>query len=235
MNQDQTKLLLRYKDRSVFRHSILAKYVIYDLENGNSIDIANKTELWLCIWSPKSDSIAYVRNDNNVYYYDLNTNVESKLTTDGLVENESGVIYNGIADWVYEEEVFSSVNGLWFSPNGTYLAMIHLDDTHVQKFTYPLYGEPGDLEHQYPSGITLRYPKSGTKNPTVELRVVNTEDLTAKYKVIPVPNQIGDEPILGSVTWINDLYLAPMWLNRRQNKVEIDRCNAATVFCLTVS
>ena len=29
-----------------------------------------------------------------------------------------GTVFNGIADWVYEEEVISDTRALWFSPDG---------------------------------------------------------------------------------------------------------------------
>lgn len=235
MNKPQTRLLLRYADRRVFRHSILAKYVIYDLVQDKAIDIANKIELWECIWSPNGDALAYVKQDNNVYYYNVNTGDETQVTTDGLVVDNSGIIYNGISDWVYEEEVFGSKNGMWFSPNGKYLALVHLDDTLVHNFTYHIYGEPGKIEDQYPSEVTLRYPKSGSENPTVVLRVVNVEQFTAPL-VLKAPADLGAEPILGSVSWINDQTVAPMWLNRRQNNAVFITCNITGVnpACLTL-
>ncbi|XP_063699180.1 venom dipeptidyl peptidase 4-like [Culicoides brevitarsis] len=235
MNKQQTRLLLRYADRPVFRHSILAKYVVYDLEQRLAIDVAGQNELWECTWSPTGDAIAYVKQDNNVYYYSLTTKQEMQVTTDGLVVDNSGIIYNGISDWVYEEEVFSTKNGMWFSPNGKYLAMVHLDDTHVHNFTYNIYGAPGTIESQYPAEITLRYPKSGTPNPTVELRVIDLEQFTA-FVTYKAPPALGSEPILGSVSWINDKVFAPMWLNRRQNHALFVSCDAskARADCLTL-
>uniref|UniRef100_A0A336M465 Venom dipeptidyl peptidase 4 n=1 Tax=Culicoides sonorensis TaxID=179676 RepID=A0A336M465_CULSO len=234
MNKPGTRLLLRYGDRQVFRHSILAKYVVYDLVDKKAINVAKEQELWECIWSPRGDAIAYVKQDNNVYVYNIVTENEQQVTFDGKVEDNSGIIYNGISDWVYEEEVFGSKNGMWFSPDGKYLALVHLDDTFVENFTYPIYGQPGNVDNQYPTGVTLRYPKAGTTNPTVELRVVDTDLFTA-MKVYKAPNDIS-EPILGSVSWINQNTVTPMWLNRRQNEAVYMTCNVQNTgtFCLTL-
>lgn len=101
-----------------------------------------------------------------------------QVTSNGL-ENE---IFNGIPDWVYEgernlklensftpginefwiltldlpEEMFSSTQGLWWSPGGRYVAYMESNDTKVHNIEYTWYGE-----NQYPSTISIRYPKVG--------------------------------------------------------------------------
>lgn len=58
-------------------------------------------KLQYCAWSTQNDILSYVY-ENNVYLYDENNAVrERKITEDGI----DGVFYNGVPDWVYEEEV----------------------------------------------------------------------------------------------------------------------------------
>lgn len=40
-------------------------------------------------------------------------------------------MFNGVPDWVYEEEVFSADYALWFSPNGEEIAFLRSDETEV--------------------------------------------------------------------------------------------------------
>lgn len=77
-----------------------------------------------------------------------------QLTTDG-----SNDIFNGVPDWVYEEEVFASNSALWFSPDGKRLAYMRFDDSNTKRITFPYYGVPGALEFQYPRNIAFNYPK----------------------------------------------------------------------------
>ena len=55
-------------------------------------------------------------------------------------------IYNGIPDWVYEEEILGTYKALHSSPRGTSLAFARFDDTRVEEFYYTLYGDPDDPE-----------------------------------------------------------------------------------------
>ncbi|KXJ71904.1 hypothetical protein RP20_CCG019415 [Aedes albopictus] len=223
---DVDKVLIRYASRTVFRHSTLSKFVVLDINSGNTYDVANAEDISVCTVSPNGQSLAYVK-DNNVYYRAviLSTS-EISLTTDGV----PGVIYNGAPDWVYEEEVFGTDSTLWFSADGSHLAMASFDDTDVKEFSYHMYGDPHDPEFQYPEEYKLRYPKVNTTNPTVQLRVMNLAD-TTKWHELPAPEiTVSADHILGTVNWIgNDL--GAIWMNRRQNSATYQRCNVETQVC----
>ena len=51
-----------------------------------------------------------------------------------------GVIYNGIPDWVSEEEVFEDNKALWWSPDGSNLIYGVFNDSLVDSVTLPRYG-----------------------------------------------------------------------------------------------
>ena len=87
------------------------------------------------------------------------------VTTSG----RPGVVFNGVADWVYEEEVLSDTKAIYFSPDGDKLAWIEFNDTDVDVMTITHYGQPGNLQFQYPIQTPLRYPKPGRKNPKVNV------------------------------------------------------------------
>uniref|UniRef100_A0A4W4FPJ3 Uncharacterized protein n=1 Tax=Electrophorus electricus TaxID=8005 RepID=A0A4W4FPJ3_ELEEL len=143
----------------------------------------------------------------NVYVKASPNSPLQQVTTDG----QMNVILNGIPDWVYEEEMFSSNYALWWSPTGKYLAFAKFNDTNVHTIEYPWYGEG-----QYPETIYIPYPKSGTPNPTVRLLVVDTANVSNITEVV-VPSALrARDHYLSTVTWVTDERIAVQWQNRTQ-------------------
>ena len=71
-----------------------------------------------------------------IYAFSLRETAEGndiQLTTSGI----DGVIYNGIPDWVSEEEVFEDNKALWWSPDGSRLVYGVFNDTLVESVTLP--------------------------------------------------------------------------------------------------
>ena len=66
-------------------------------------------------FSPDSNKLAFVRNDNNLYLFDLTNELEEQLTFDGSED-----ILNGHFGWVYEEE-FGTYDSYKWSPNSCLL------------------------------------------------------------------------------------------------------------------
>lgn len=227
---DFTKALIRYDVRTVFRHSSLSKYAIYDTVTSEVHHIADQQEVSICILSPTGQSLAYVK-DNNVYYRASLVgagSTETSLTEDGV----PGVIYNGIPDWVYEEEVFGTDATLWFSPDGQRLAMASFDDRNVKEFSYSVYGSPDDPEKQYPEELRIRYPKVNTTNPTVHLRVKDLTVSGSQWVELPAPVQIvSEDHVLGTVNWANPNVVGVIWTNRRQNIATFQKCQATGGTC----
>ncbi|MBI1900444.1 MAG: DPP IV N-terminal domain-containing protein [Planctomycetia bacterium] len=115
----------------------------------------------LAEFSPDGQRVAFVRN-YDLYVVELATQQETRLTEGG---NE--IVRNGIADWVYYEEVFNrDGRAFWWSENGDYIAFMQFDDSLVGEV--PIVApEPGRpvVERQ-------RYPKAGDPNPRVKVGVV---------------------------------------------------------------
>uniref|UniRef100_A0A671YDT0 Dipeptidyl-peptidase 4 n=1 Tax=Sparus aurata TaxID=8175 RepID=A0A671YDT0_SPAAU len=177
----------------LWRHSFTATYSLYDLETG-----------YVFVFSMYFQ--AYVWN-YNVYVKSAPESKPVQVTING----EYNVILNGIPDWVYEEEMFSSHQGFWWSPGGKHLAYIETNDTEVQIIEYTWYGD-----EQYPSTVLIPYPKPGTPNPVVKLFVVDTNNVTDITEVV-VPAPFGSgEHYLATVTWVTDERIAVQWLKRLQ-------------------
>uniref|UniRef100_A0A8C8E3Z7 Dipeptidyl-peptidase 4 n=1 Tax=Oryzias sinensis TaxID=183150 RepID=A0A8C8E3Z7_9TELE len=157
-------------------------------------------------WAPEGNKLAYVW-ENNVY---IKTSPESP--SQQVTFSKHNDVYNGIPDWVYEEEMFSSNHALWWSPGGKYVAYAEFNDTEVHTIEYSWYGDS-----QYPSTVLIPYPKAGTPNPVVKLFVVDSENVTKTAEVLaPDPFKTVDH-YLATVTWATDNRLAVQWLKRVQN------------------
>lgn len=180
----------------------------YNIDNGNEVQI--------CTFSTRGDSLIYIRN-NTIFYVSPENIVNEtfeQISPDGV----PGVIYYGIPDWVYEEEVLGSDAAAWFSPDGKYLAYASFNDTEVETFTYEIYGD-GKGEYQYPEEVHLKYPKVGTKNPTLGLTIQDVSNLAnSPIHLNNASAEFGFDHVLGTVFWISDTKLGAIWTNRRQNQ-----------------
>ncbi|XP_034032795.1 dipeptidyl peptidase 4 [Thalassophryne amazonica] len=192
----------------VWRHSFRASYSLYDLEKSEFVSGSDiPPDIQYFAWAPEGTKLAFVWS-NNVYVMNSPDSQPQQVTNTGK-ENK---VFNGIPDWVYEEEMFSSSRGLWWSPSGQFVAFAEFNDKGVHTIEYSWYGED-----QYPRTVVIPYPKPGTPNPIVKLFVVNTTNLTDITEVV-VPREIGSsDHYLATVTWVTDQRIAVQWLNRMQN------------------
>lgn len=207
-SQDSSLLLVSYNVSSVWRHSFLASYKIYDVTTLQVTSIADGNQLQNVQWNPANHQIAYVY-ENNIYIINAD-NVASPaiiVTTDGNAEDG---ILNGIQSWVYEEEIFSDFRALWWSSNGNFLSYLRFDESDVPIFYYSLY-----TDSAYPTEASLRYPKAGYPNPKVELKVF---DVSNSSSSLPSLSFGADQTweYISSVQW-NQNALWVQTLNRYQN------------------
>ncbi|KAH8270566.1 hypothetical protein KR018_011616 [Drosophila ironensis] len=213
-------LLLAKNYKKNFRYSFLAEYDLYNLNTSTGpvpLTIQD-SQLFLSMvqWAPVGNALV-INYDRNLYYKKSALEPEIVITSD-----EQAGILNGIPDWVYEEEVFSSNVATWFNPSGTQLAFIKFDDSSTHLINFPYYGDAGDLRYQYPLHQVIAYPKAGSSNPRVQLVMVHLERLVngGDYlTTMPVPPALNTETdyIVTVVSWVDDEDVLSIWMNRIQN------------------
>ena len=167
-------------------------------------------------FSPDSTFIAYTK-DNNLYTYNLKTNKEVKLTTDG-----TKTTLNGYATWVYWEEIFGRATrfrAFWWSPDSKKLAYMRFDESKIQMF--PLYnseGQHGFIEE-------TRYPKSGDPNPEAKIGFVSP----LGGKTVWADFNEKEEQYFGWPEWLMDgSGLMVQWINRGNDNLKLYNVSPAT-------
>ncbi|KAI7815507.1 DPP4, partial [Rhyzopertha dominica] len=234
LSPDQRYLLLAHNYQKVYRYSYIAQFTVIDLETKNTypLSVDNTTLgriMQLAKWGPVDNALFFVHGSNIYYKSNAVSDDVVMLTTDG----QFGFVHNGVPDWVYEEEVLSSNEAMWASPDGKKLAYAKFDDREVRAMTIPFYGEPGSLSSQYTQAAQIRYPKPGTTNPTVTFHVIDLENTTS-VKDLTAPSAFS-EPILSAVSWATNTSVAAIWLNRVQNQSSIISYNVTADTQITVA
>ena len=92
--------------------------------------------------------------ENDIYFVPEGFNKAHRLTT-----KINPNIYNGIPDWIYEEEILAVGTAFWFNSNGEMLVFAQFDDTQVDMQEYPWYGDTIDNSSVYLEQVKIKYPK----------------------------------------------------------------------------
>ena len=194
---DRSKVLWAVNYTKQYRHSYFADYLVQDVATGQTESLVSdsKAEIQYATWSPTSSSqIAFVRG-NNLFIW--KSGKVSQITNNGGPD-----LFNAVPDWVYEEEIFGTNYALWYSPDGEYIAFLSFNETGVETFTIPYFMDNQKTAPSYPRELELRYPKVGTKNPTVAFNLVDTKQLGLSS--VPVSAWPADDLIIGEVAWVTD-------------------------------
>lgn len=228
---DETLMLLREDNEPVWRHSSIARYFVLDSVTNKIFPIVPKDEpegskIQYANWMPHptSNRLAYV------YKNDILMRPDARKVDEDVVVSADGIVdevYNGIPDWVYEEEVLATNVAMYYSELGRYIAYAHFDDRAVETFYYQTFGDPNNLTfHQYPKEIGLKYPKTGTTNPTLQLRIKDMDNPADNFSVLIPPAELeAVDHIYTAANWIGDERLSVIWMNRVQNNSVVTECS----------
>ncbi|MCF8275814.1 MAG: S9 family peptidase [Flavobacteriales bacterium] len=206
-NQSETKLLLATEEEQLYRHSSSYKYYAFDRTDKKLREIAGGKHVYHATFSPVSNQVAYVF-DNNLFVEDLDAKTTKQITTTGKW-NE---IINGMSDWVYEEE-FAFTKAFQWSPDGRFIAYYEFNETDVKEFSMTKY--EGKL---YPTEERFKYPKAGEANSKVAIFIYHIDrDMNVKV-------DIGDRDdiYIPRIKWTKDpSTLSVQRMNRLQNRLEL--------------
>ncbi len=187
---------------------------LLDLTSGHARFLTDDAALELFpTFSPDGARLAYVK-DGELWSTALRAGGVRRLTDRG----GQSALLNGMADWVYEEEL-DVQRSFWWSPDGRSLLFVQYDQSPVS--VYPLVDEldlPARLEEQ-------RYPQAGSANARVRLGLAAADGTGTSWI------DLGAEP---------DFYLARagftpdgahvwyQWLSRDQKRLELRLADVTT-------
>lgn len=217
-SDNEQKILLQTNFKQIYRHSFAANIYVYDVST-KTLTQPITEQVMLAEFAPDGNKLAYVKN-NNLFVFDLGTNKETQITTDGKTNS----IINGATDWVYEEE-FALSKGFYWNKNGTQLAYYRFDESAVREFNMPMYGK------LYPEDYKFKYPKAGEANSVVKIYVFDVNTLL--IKII----NIGEETdiYIPRIQWTQDAnILCLQRMNRLQNKLELLLANTTNASTQTI-
>ncbi|XP_076351079.1 LOW QUALITY PROTEIN: dipeptidyl peptidase 4-like [Tachypleus tridentatus] len=227
LSADRKYILLSYAIKKRFRYSYTAKYKYFDIKNYQTsplLPTEDNVELQYVEWGPTGSQLVYVRN-NDIFYMAYVGDIPPKRITRSGVDK---VIFNGIPDWVYEEEILGDTNPIWWSNDGTRLCFASFDDSRVPEVQYPWYGDYMDESNIHHGLVKIRYPKPGTENPSATLWVVDvtfTSSIPAPRRLRP-PKEIQErQHYFTQVKWIDRSRLTAIWLQRSQNFSVVSICH----------
>ncbi|OQV12471.1 Dipeptidyl peptidase 4 [Hypsibius exemplaris] len=244
-------VLVTQNTQKVYRHTNKAFYRVLDIQPdrpstlNSSVELApknrSKVKLQYAAFAPTSNQLVFVY-ENDIYYKESPSPLVGavQLTNTGSTDEKEVVIYNGIPDWLYEEEILSSDHAVWWSPDSRYLAYLEFNDTKVETFSFETYG--GDsLTQQYVNNTKIRYPKAGTTNPTVTLyildpvNVAKTGRIPGRRAFVKPPKGVEDfngEYYITTVSWLSNDKLLVRWTNRYQNISILSSCSPTSSDCV---
>lgn len=212
-SSDEKRLLLTTAEEPIYRRSSKADFYIHDLTTKELKPVSKGGKQQYATFSPDGERVAFVRR-NNLYYVDVASGQEHKVTDDGTVNQR----INGALDWVYEEE-FEFAVGFGWSPDGARLAFYTFDESKVPEYAMQMWGK------LYPTSYVYKYPKAGEVNSVVGVKVY---DLVSK-KTVTLDTGKEPDQYLPRMKWTqNANTVAVQRLNRLQNKLELLHCNATT-------
>ncbi|KAL5282068.1 hypothetical protein ACFFRR_005370 [Megaselia abdita] len=248
ISADKRYILMNVNRKDVYRHSSLAQYAIYDILTSEilKLKIDHHLDEWPFLQyakftQPGSALILIYKND--IYYTQ-----EPRLTEIVRISNDGvpGTIYNGVPDWLYEEEVLGVDHAIWMTDDGYLMLYASFNDSLVNEHKFSWYGmdknswynsdENSNRAFLYPEIKSVRFPKPGTCNPAVSLKVVDLTDLkNIRRKDVRPPSSIKNiDHYMTGAKWISPTEISTIWLNRAQNVSIISTCKSPHYNCIEI-
>lgn len=160
LSADMEYVLFETDHVKQWRYSSFGNYWIHRRSDGVTFPVIPPTDpptITRCIWSPVSHSLSFVsRNDLHVIpaaEMERRAPQAIRVTDDG-----SAVVFNGVPDWVYEEEVFSGDSAAWWSPDGQTIGFLRSNETAVMDHRLQYYNPSNDAfePHQYLTELDMK-------------------------------------------------------------------------------
>ncbi|XP_024889600.1 dipeptidyl aminopeptidase-like protein 6 isoform X1 [Temnothorax curvispinosus] len=256
---DLRYVLFRHNVKPVFRNTFTALYTVYDVTNDHHTPLRlqasrhmHQTRLQHATWLGNTSNLLMISENDIFLRLGPAATEDFRLTDTGV----PGIIYNGVPDWLYQEEVLPRPQAIWPSPDGTHILYATFNDTRVSALEFPWFNMPGQdgavpnpqsASKSFPPSRSVRYPRPGWPNPEVELWIMELGNLSSannnnstgnvteptKKKLKPPPFLDEQDYYLISADWVGDdaSQIAVVWMTRMQNLSMVSACRAPMWEC----
>ena len=189
---------------------------LYDLEKegtGKSIRLTHD-DAWEtdARFSPLGSYVSFVKHQD-IHIIDIESGLQQSLTEDG-----EGVIKNGVAEFIAQEEMGRD-SGYWWSPDESRIAFTRIDESPVEESgRYAIFANGFKVTAE-------RYPYTGRPNVRVELGILKLADGSVTWM------DLGDDDdiYLNRVDWLPDASsLTWQWQTRDQKTHELRLADPST-------
>jgi len=212
-SNDEKQVLLGTQMEPIYRYTSSGLYYVYNQKTKKITPVFDKPII-NPQFSPDGSKVAFVF-DNNLYYTNIVSAEVNKITTDG----EKNKVINGLADWVYEEEL-EVISAFKWSLDSKQLAYLRFDESEVKEYDMQVYNTSN-----YPSLQSFKYPKAGEENSIVSVHVYQL----ASEKILNIDLNKFEHYYLPNIQWTskpNELVVKCM--NRHQNHLQLVKANTST-------
>lgn len=220
ISPDSKKVLVYCGRQPIHRYSFYTYYYVVNIAERTVKPIYTGALQQLATFSPASDCVAFIV-DNNIMLYNLNTDSVKPVTTDGKINS----VLNGLPDWVYEEE-FEFNRAFEFSPDGKKIAYIRFDESAVKQYSLQYYKSPTDSDTAslYPQSDYYKYPVAGQNNSIISVHITDINSGISKTVDLGSEQDI----YVPSIMWMNADNLCVSRMNRLQNTLDLLDFNCQT-------
>ncbi|XP_075992085.1 inactive dipeptidyl peptidase 10 isoform X1 [Anticarsia gemmatalis] len=251
-------VLFQHNIKEVYRRTFTAHYTVYDVTNDHHIPLFGEGQRsweWQHAAWLGTEGALLLAADNEVLARPGPPARRApllRLTSDA----SPGVVYNGVSDWLYQEEVTKRSSATWGSSDGSLVLYAQYDDSAVAELRLPRIADgiggagaarAGFLMPNnnaswhtiFPDQVTVRYPTPGSSIPKVKLSIVSVQNLTSppRWEVRPPSTLDGifyfREYYLISAQWVgkDNSHVGVVWMNRAQNLTVYSSCYAPNWTC----
>lgn len=208
--------------QAAFEHLDSATEYLNELNDGNEFNRFQHAE-WFSLEASKVDpasaideldSLILIQNNDLFMLESVALIKRSRAPIRLTFTGKSDEIFNGIPDWLYEEEILADVPAYQVSPSASSLAYLSFNDSLVDRMPFTIYGSMSTI---IPKTQKIRYSKAGRPNPHVTVHVI---DLKTKQDLsVQLPEELATrQHYIFRLKWLTNEKLFLSWLNRHQNE-----------------
>ncbi|XP_071440893.1 inactive dipeptidyl peptidase 10 [Hetaerina americana] len=164
---DLRYVLFRHNVKTVFRNTFTAHYTVYDVQNDHHLPVrlnrskVRAARLQYAGWMGQTEALIFVSSNDIYLRQSPLSDRETRLTHSG----RPGILYNGVPDWLYQEDLFAdggevrmdgvaggggwaggcggwAREALWPSRTGKRLLYASFDDSSVGQLAFPWFSSP---------------------------------------------------------------------------------------------